>query len=127
MTGVLAVARDAYGRRDWMGAWDNYQAACAARELPADDVFALSDVAWWLGLMDESIAAADEAYRRYLHGDRPRQAAMAAIGIAVTSFLRGDEVIGSGWMSRAQRVLRDVPESPEHGYVRYLLEVESGL
>jgi hypothetical protein len=36
-------------------------------------------------------------------------------------------VIGSGWMSRAQRLLGGEPESAEHGYVLYLLDVESAL
>src|SRR5919106_190084 len=80
-----------------------------------------------LGLVDETVAAAEEAYRMFLQGARPRHAASAAMNIAVSLFLRGDDAAGSGWMSRAQRILRDQPECPEHGYVRYLVEVEGGL
>ena len=123
----LEAARDAYARRDWSGARDRFRAARDAGDLSADDLHALADAEWWLGLVDESLAASEEAYRLFLQGAHPRQAASAAMWIALSLFLRGDDVAGSGWMSRAQRILRDQPECPEHGYVRYLLEVEGAL
>ena len=42
---------------------------------------------------------------------------MAAIGIAVNHFLRGDGVVGAGWLGRAQRLRCDQPEHAEHGYL----------
>jgi DNA-binding CsgD family transcriptional regulator len=127
VTPILDAAREAYARRDWQGARDGFRTARDAGELSADDLHIWADAAWWLGLVDESLAAAEEAYRMFLQGTRPQQAASAAMTIALSLFLRGDDVEGSGWMSRAQRILRDQPECPEHGYVRYLLEVEAGL
>ena len=127
VTPILDAAREAYARRDWQGARDGFRASRDAGELSADDLHIWADAAWWLGLVDESLAAAEEAYRMFLQGTRPQQAASSAMTIAVSLFLRGDDVEGSGWMSRAQRILRDQPECPEHGYVRYLLEVEAGL
>ena len=63
-----------------------------------DDLDALADAAWWLGDFDEASAVLGEAYRRHLDDGRPRPAAMAAIGIAVNHFLRGDGVVGrAGW------------------------------
>lgn len=125
LTQLLEAARDAYGRRDWAGAREGFNAARERAELFAEDLDCLGDAAWWIGHVEESLDIYEEAYRRHLHGDRPRQAATAAIGVAVALFLRGDDVMGSGWMSRAQRLLGDQPESAEHGYVLYLLEVES--
>lgn len=127
MTELLQAARDAYRRQDWSAARTGFNAAHSVGGLSADDLDALSDAAWWLGHAEESLSAAEQAYRRYLFEERPRAAAMAAMGIAVNLFLRGDEVIGSGWMSRAQRLLRGEPECAEHGYVLYLLDVESAL
>lgn len=124
---ALATAREAFQHRDWAAARDGFVAAREQDELSPDDVLAQSSAAWWLGRVEESLAAGEEAYRRYLHGQRPRQAAMAAIGMAVDLFLRGDDVLGSGWMSRAQRLLRDEPESAEHGYLRYITDVEAKL
>ena len=51
---------------------------------------------------------------------------MAAVGIAVNAFLRGDEVVGAGWLGRAQRLLQGQPEGLAHGYLLYL-ELEGTL
>jgi DNA-binding CsgD family transcriptional regulator len=98
----------------------------AGAELEADDLDSLGDCAWWLGLGDESVAAYEQAYRLHVQHDEPRKAAMSACGAAVTLFLRGDATVGSGWMSRAQRLLADEPECAEHGYLLYG-EVEGAL
>ena len=91
-----------------------------------DDLEDRADAAWWRGDVDEASALLERAYRNHLDDGRPRPAAMAAIGIAVSAFLRGDGVVGSGWLGRAQRLLRDEPEQVEHGYFLYL-ELEGAL
>jgi hypothetical protein len=121
------AARQAYQRCDWQAARDGFAAAAATTDLSADDAFAFSYAAWWLGHVDESVTAGEKAYRRYLDGDRPERAAMAAIHIAIDLLLRGDEVVGAGWIQRAQRLLEDRPDTAERGYLTYLLEVEAAL
>ena len=125
--GILEQARDAYGRREWAQARDRFLAAAHDGELGADDLFLLGDAAWWLGAVDESIQAGAQAYRAYLDDGRPADAAMSAIGVAVNCFLRGDDVVGSGWVSRAARLLDQLPEGRVHGYARYMTQVEGGL
>ena len=124
--GALDAARDAYRRHDWAGAHEGFGAARAAGELTGADLDALADAAWWLGDFGQASAVLEEAYRRHLDEGRPGPAAMAAIGVAVNHFLRGDGVVGSGWVGRAQRLLRDQPEHTEHGYLLYL-ELEGAL
>jgi len=124
---LLAAAREAYARRDWAGARDRLNAVRERESLSADDLFLLGDAAWWLGLVDESLSASEAAYRLYLQGSDHRRAAMSAIAVAVNLFLRGDDEVGSGWISRAQRILDDEPEGVEHGYIVYVTEVEGGL
>ncbi|HET7517113.1 MAG TPA: LuxR family transcriptional regulator, partial [Actinomycetes bacterium] len=123
---VLEAAREAYRRHDWAGAREHFTAASAAGELAAADLDALADAAWWLGEVEEAVAVFEAAYRRHLDDGRPDGAAMAAIGIAVTHLLRGDGVVGSGWLGRAQRLVRDEPEGAAHGYLLYL-ELEGAL
>ena len=123
---VLEAAREAYRRRDWPGARERFAAARAAGELTATDLDALADAAWWLGEVEEASAVLEAAYRRHLDDGRPGRAAMAAIGIAVNHLLRGDGVVGSGWLGRAQRLVRDEPEGIAHGYLLYL-ELEEAL
>jgi hypothetical protein len=124
---VLAAARDAYARRDWPAAREGFDAAREVAALSADDLSALGDAAWWLGHIEESLAASEQAYHGYLDAGQPRQAAMAALGVAYLSFLRGREAVGTGWMSRAQRLVADQPECVEQGYLLYVLQVEAAL
>jgi ATP/maltotriose-dependent transcriptional regulator MalT len=123
---LLAEARRAFERRDWAAARDGFKAVRGKVELEAADYSALGDSAWWLGDIDEALAAFEAAYRLYLQGDQPRQAAFNALGLAVSLFLRGEVQIGSGWMSRAQRLLRDEPEGVEHAYL-VTLDLENCL
>ncbi|HWH34039.1 MAG TPA: response regulator transcription factor [Acidimicrobiales bacterium] len=123
----LEASRRAHARHDWAAARRGFLAAQDRAGLAPDDAAGLSDAAWWLGRIEESLVAGEAAYRGYLDEGRPRPAAMAAIFTAVNLFLRGDDAEGSGWMGRAQRLLDGEEEGPEHGYVRYLLGVEAAL
>jgi DNA-binding CsgD family transcriptional regulator len=123
----LAAARGAYRRRDWPAAHDHLEKLRRQRDLAADDLALLGDSAWWLGRIDESIAAGQSAYHGFVADGRPRQAAWTAIGVAVNLFLRGEAEPGAGWIQRAARLLADQPECAEHGYLRYLTDVEGAL
>jgi DNA-binding NarL/FixJ family response regulator len=123
---VLESARRAYGRHDWATARADFDAARREIELSAEDLSALGDCAWWLGDIDAALAAFEGSYRLHLQGRQTRQAATSAVGLAVSLFLRGDTELGSGWMNRAQRLLRNQPEGAEHGYLLYL-DLESAL
>lgn len=121
MTSTLEAARQAYGRRDWVRAYDAYQSASRDGALPVDDLAAFADAAWWLGRTDETLALSEQAYRLHLDGRRVDQAARQAMDIAFLNFLRGDTEIGSGWIARARRLVRDAADCVERGY---LLSVE---
>ena len=127
MTEVLRTAREARRLQDWSRAHDSFATARAATTLSADDLQGLSEAAWWLGRVDECVEAGDAAYRAHVAAGRTRAAAMAALDLSVSLFLRGDDVMGSGWIGRAQRLLERQPEGPEHAYVRYVTAVEGGL
>ncbi|MDQ1623770.1 MAG: hypothetical protein QOH19_2188 [Actinomycetota bacterium] len=45
---------------------------------------------------------------------------MKALNLGLLWSIRGDLVIASGWVNRARRILQDLPEGPEHGYLLYL-------
>ena len=128
LTTTLERARAAYAARQWSSARDEYLAARQMAELSADDMAALADAAWWAGSIDESLSACEEAYRLFLHGDdpQPRPAAILAIDIGFSWYLRGEEAMGSGWIARAQRLLEDEAECVEHGYLQSL-EIDQAL
>lgn len=121
---ALERAREAYRRQEWKAARDGYRAV-GDESLAGDDLYALSTSLWWLGEMEESMSVTEEVHRRYLTDDRPAEAAIAAIDLAINHFLRGDQVLGSGWISRASRLLESQAESAAHGYLAYVVEVEA--
>ncbi|HLT09769.1 MAG TPA: hypothetical protein VK028_03045 [Micromonosporaceae bacterium] len=125
----LREARAAFRRRDWRRAWEGYSSVATTDPgaLTTDDLSNSADAAWWLGLPDESMKLGESAYRRFLTEERPHAAAHAALGVATSLLLRGEYAAGSGWLSRAARLLADVPECADQGYLRYLMEVEGEL
>lgn len=122
----LAAARAAFAARQWTAAHDGFLTARQEAPLGADDLSALAETSWWLGLMDESLAFGEEAYGRYLEALDNRRAAMRAFDLAYAYFLRGSGEVGGGWVSRAQRLLSGEPDCPEQGYLLYFA-VETSL
>ncbi len=125
MTGSLSgagleAARQAHARHQWADARAGFLAARAVEELAVEDLSALADAVWWEGDIDEALAVMEAAYRSHLAAPEPDPpaAAMLALDIAFSWFLRGEEAMGSGWMSRAQRLLEDEPPCVEHGYLQ---------
>jgi len=120
--GALVAARTAYAGNRWAEARAGFLAARDRAPLDAADMAALAEAAWWEGAIDESLSASEEAYRLYRHGENPdpRQAAMLAMDIGFSWYLRGEDVMGSGWLSRAHRLLEGQPPSAEHGYLQWL-------
>ena len=57
----LEAARAAFANHDWTRAQDGFAAAGAEARLDGDDLASLREASWWLGLLDESLAAAESA------------------------------------------------------------------
>jgi ATP/maltotriose-dependent transcriptional regulator MalT len=116
---TLEAARSAFERHRWAAAHEGFVAAREQGPISADDVAALAECAWWQGAIEECLSAYEEAYRLFLHGEQPgnRQAAMLAMEIGFFWYLRGEMAIGSGWLSRAHRLLEAEPECVEQGYL----------
>ena len=117
---LLAEARVAYGRRRYA---DAYRGLAAAREgagLPDDDLRRLADAAWWLGHLSECLALTEELHRHYLEQGYVDRAAVQAIDLAGMFFMRGEPALGSGWLSRARRLLADQPRGAGHAMLMYV-------
>lgn len=128
---TLGAARTAHGERDWHAAAAAYRTVAPGGEtggdLAGDDLDRWADAAWWLGEVDESIAVGERAHRAHVLGGAPERAAMAAIGVAVSCFLRGHVTLGSGWLGTAHRLLEGRTDCVQYGYLTYLTEVEGAL
>lgn len=122
---LLHSAREAFARRDWAAARDLYVAAREQSALNADDLFAWSDAAWWLGSMREMLDIATESFEAYEKADRRREAARLAMEIGIAMLMRGDEAVGSGWLARSRRLIGD-DDCAERGYLMFI-EMQGAL
>jgi len=117
---LLAEARVAYGGRRYA---DAYRGLAAAREgagLPDDDLRRLADAAWWLGHLSECLALTEELHQHYLEQGYVDRAAVQAIDLAGMFFMRGEPALGSGWLSRARKLLADQPRGAGHALLMYV-------
>jgi len=108
------AGRNAFARHSWREAFETLSNAQALRALSAEDVERLAESAWWIGRVDDSIAAHERAYAAYMDEGNPRRAATVAVRLAEDFFNRQAKSIGNGWLKRAERLLQDVRECLEH-------------
>lgn len=117
---LLATARTAYARGDWHAAHRQLTRARTLSELSTGDLNILGSSAWWLGQAKESLEISEQVYHRLEDDDDASGAAMTALNLGLLWLIRRDLVIASGWINRARRILHDLPEGPEHGYLIFL-------
>lgn len=116
----LQAGRAAIGRHAWREAFDLLTEADKADGLIPDDLMGLGEAAWWLGHLEDSIAAKERAYTGYSEGgDRPK-AAICALLIAQDYFAKLAPSIAAGWFNRAERLLEKEPESTAHGFLAFM-------
>jgi len=85
--------------------------------LDAADLESLADAAWLTCRLDESTVARRQAYGRFLDAGEHRAAARAAWRLFWEHLYAGETAVGMGWLRRARRHVRAVPDAPEHGFV----------
>ncbi len=123
----LAAARVALSRCDWQAAYDA-TSAVEATEIDlageADRLELLAEAAWWLGRLDECIAAREGAYVRYDELGERRRAGLCAVWLYEHYCFKARPAIAGGWLRRARHTLEDAPDSVEYGALR-LREAEA--
>lgn len=123
-------ARDAIGREAWAEAHEELRHVDRSSLTP-QDLQGLADTAWWLGRVDDSIAARRDAYSGYASAGDDRRAAFTAVRLFIEYFFRSEPAEATGWLMRAQRHVETHPECVELGYVwiarAYLAHVQGDL
>ncbi len=125
-TDSLTQARQAYAAQDWAIAASHFDAVATDRLTP-DDLAAYADAVWWLGRIEDNLRLNAVACDAFLAHSRPVDAARAAMVLGVFHLARGDEPQGMGWIGRTGRLLEGIAESPVHGYLLHITEVETSL
>jgi DNA-binding NarL/FixJ family response regulator len=113
----IATGHDALGR----GAWEDARVAFETALRGDESAEAWEGLGWagyWLHDAELTLRARERAYQAYRGAGDVRGAGRVAAWLSA-DFLefRGDDAIASGWLERAHRLLDDVPEGPEHGWL----------
>jgi tetratricopeptide (TPR) repeat protein len=116
---ILDSARDAMRRCHWQEAFNLFSAADKRAPLGGEDLDALAEAAFWLGRPQEAHLARQRAHATLVAEGQPRRAAMAAIVLSVNFGARRRFAVAGGWFQRAQRLLAEEPEGPEHGFLAW--------
>ena len=113
----LDRARTALERHAWADAYELLKSAESTDPLSPDDLDRLGQAAYWLSRMDDCIDARERAYAGYITAGEIAKAGRVAIRLAEDHFHRLSGSVGRGWLARASRMLSQVPESTEYGWL----------
>jgi class 3 adenylate cyclase len=114
---ALAEARSAAGRQAWRAAYGAFTEVDKP-DLTPSDLENYGEAAWWSGKLDEAIALRERAYTGYTAAGDERGAARMALALSWDNEARGSFAVAGGWLANAERLLKELPEGPEHGRLR---------
>jgi hypothetical protein len=113
---LVARGRKAAARGAWREAYD-LLAAVDSAELSPEDLELIGEATSWTGPTEHCIEVRERAYSAYLaRGDRRSAARLALALVRDHGFARATSV-AAGWYKRAERLLEEEPECPEHGHL----------
>jgi DNA-binding CsgD family transcriptional regulator len=122
----VAAGRDALARGAWAEARGRFETAL----LSEDSGEAWEGLGWagyWLHDAELTFRAREHAYQAYrVRGDARGAGRVAAWLAADCLEFRGDDAIASGWLERAHRLLDDLPQCPDQGWLA-VIEGSFGL
>jgi class 3 adenylate cyclase len=124
---LLQAGHNAVRRHAWREAYELLSAADADELLSAEDFETLAEAAWWSGFLLRCIDAREKAYRIYMDTGRHQRAGYIAITLARDYFSRRETSVANAWMSRAERLLKEGPDSTEKAWLlrtRAVLAIE---
>ncbi|TIT22566.1 MAG: helix-turn-helix transcriptional regulator [Mesorhizobium sp.] len=118
-----AVASDPYAELANRGDWSRLHRELSDRDrrsqLGGAELQRLGEAAYMLGREEEFIRDYERAFEEHLRNGRERSAARCGFWIGLTLMFRGEFAQGSGWLTRAHRLVADhAPECAEQGYLQ---------
>jgi tetratricopeptide (TPR) repeat protein len=122
---LLAHAHDAASRRAWADAHALFGEAAAAGVLPPGDLPLFAQVAYAAGHLDVTIELWERAHAASVKAGDDLGAAGAAVRVAMHLLI--DTALMApvrGWLSRAERLLGDRPDTPIHAWLAALRNYE---
>lgn len=114
---AVAAGQDALARAAWEEARACFESVLAREEHP-EALEGVSWTHWWRADLDACLATRERAYRAYRANGRARGAARMALWIADDHlWFRGARAVADGWFARARRILGELDQCPEHGWL----------
>jgi len=114
---ALARGSEAFQKRAWRDAFTLLFSADQQLPLEPGYLVLLSQAAFLIGKEQEGAEALGRAHQSYLSAGHTVLAAKCAFWLGFTALLNGESAKGTGWLSRAGRLLEDQPQCVEHGYL----------
>ncbi len=112
----LESVHDALRRHDWQAALDASRGTRVdSPGLEADRLDSEAEAAWWLGRLDECIAAREAVYRIYDEQGDGRRAGQCAVWLWEHHAICARPAAASGWLRRARRALDDDTDCVAYG------------
>jgi hypothetical protein len=112
------AGREAVRRHAWEEGYELLKQADGTTELSGDDLEIFANAALWTAGLDEFLPLMERAYAAHTRAGDGLRAAFVAIHLAHDYSLRLEKSVANGWLRRAQRLLEDEEEAPEHGYLK---------
>jgi DNA-binding NarL/FixJ family response regulator len=113
----LAAGYEALAAGHWEQARDAFAAAVDVTDAP-DALDGLSRALWWLRDGRGAVVIRERAYAGFRRDGQLARAARVALWLSREhALVFGNTAAANGWLSRAERLLRDVAPAAEHGWL----------
>ncbi|GAB3409923.1 LuxR C-terminal-related transcriptional regulator [Flindersiella endophytica] len=122
---AIEAAREADERRAWGEAYRRYRRLADAAGLDADGLERLAVSAYLTGRLEACTIAWEQAHRAWLGENQPLRAARCAFWLGLVLNLHGEAARGGGWLARAGRLLDEMPDCVEQGYLRIVPSLQA--
>jgi class 3 adenylate cyclase len=113
----LAAASEAIARHAWPQALKILRRLDQQHLLGPQELEQLAVTEWWTGNLEATIHARERAYQGWTAQQEAQRAARVALDLAKHYAAKLSNAAAKGWRRRAGRLLKELPESPEHGYL----------
>ena len=119
MIAIQAIdqGRELLHKQEWGAAFSKLTAPDVTPLLDPVDLEELAKAAYLLGNETDGSEFYRRAHEEFLNLDQVQDAARCAFWLGFMSLINGELAVGTGWLSRAERLLSSQPDCCEKGYL----------
>ncbi|HVR34137.1 MAG TPA: adenylate/guanylate cyclase domain-containing protein [Acidimicrobiia bacterium] len=125
MIELVASGKNAFDRHAWDEALEAFSEADRETGLAPHELEMMASAAWWMGRPDEAEEVLKRAFAGYSKAGDDEAAAAVAVRLCERAFRRGAVPVAHGWLSQAERLLEDHPDSPVQAWIEFMRVAEA--